>query len=154
MNVLDLSASIGALTIISESTGDVLGLSDAEYKLVSDGRPWLSADRPAVVRTLEAFVFGGMEAQGLGRIEVPSEFVAAVIYVVVDPINVRRACKWVEGSGTAEGDLGVPRERVTSFEMLAMVMMLYADEQKEITSPMRGKFRKAMDIKIRKGEPI
>ena len=83
--------------ITSTNECEVVGVNPVELALVSGEKPWIAGERQAVVTTMEKFIFGGMEIQGLGRVDVCAEFVAAAIYVVVHPANALRACKWLEG---------------------------------------------------------
>lgn len=152
---ITLSSTIGALHIIA---GDVkeaekVGASPVEFKLASQAKPWTGGDRARVTQTLEKYVFGGMDAQGLGRIQVPAEMVAAAIFVTVHPNNVRRACAFFEGYRSAEAEMAGTMDTVSAGKLVAIITMMYGEAHAECV-PLRDTFLKAIEKRINAGDVV
>lgn len=45
---------------------------------------------------MDAVMYGIMDEQGISRVELPAEHIAAVMYVTIMPINTYAACHWAE----------------------------------------------------------
>lgn len=123
------------LTQISKSVPQhAAGLTDAELELVRGDKPWEISDRSAMVRALDCCMVGGLERCGLPQVDVPAEYVAALIATVVHPVNALVACHWLgqrysvrsEASGIQDGvgraDQHV-HERIGPRQLFAMVLL-------------------------------
>jgi hypothetical protein len=101
MKNLRLATAYGTMKILEKGgelvQADLLGVSQEDLALATGKAPWVATDRQAVRRTLDALMFGVIDAQGLPRFELPSEYCAAIIAVFVDPCNYFAACSWISG---------------------------------------------------------
>ena len=75
---------------------------------------------------LDALTHGTLDVQGLPRINVPAEFRAAVVALVVNPVNVCVACRWLEAGVPAESHITGTVEQVTAEKLLALVLEVRA----------------------------
>ena len=153
---ITLGTVLGSIVLLTESSeAQVIGVSPPEFSLVTQEKPWQAGDRQAVEATMNKYLYGGMDAQGLSRVEVCAEFIAGVIFVVVHPNNVRRACAWMEQRPLAVNDLGeAQRGEATARELLTMVTCMYGDVYDKKAGPMRDKFFKAYSKKIASADKV
>lgn len=103
---LSMAAARGAMSLLERGSlnGDLqaFGIGESQIKLVCQDGPWLAADRHVVQATLEAMVWGTMDAVGLQRFNPPAEYIAAVLATFVKPQNMWLACRWMELPSRAE----------------------------------------------------
>ena len=150
---LNLHATVGALKLLAlASEADKVNINPEEWRLARGAVPWQAGERQAVVQTLEKFIFGSMDAQGMGRINACAEYIAASVFALVHPTNVNLACKWLEGAGSAEGELVGEREIVPAERIAVMVQMLYGDPGLECV-PIRETFVKNMEKALKATAP-
>lgn len=137
MKRLSLATAVGSMRLISKGlpylATSVLGITEDDVSIVTSDEPWLTSDRPVVRKTLDAFIYGTIEALGLARFQLPSEYIAAVISTFVSPCNYFPACTWVTGGVSneelANGVRGVaPQgfEESTPQKLFALVLELEA----------------------------
>jgi len=95
---LSYETALATLKVIDQYAAadfDTLGISQQDFELVSDRTVWLRPHLPIVMRTLNALIFGTLEVQGISKIVVPSEYVAAIVASFVAPSNRMLACTWL-----------------------------------------------------------
>lgn len=130
---------------------DTIGVSQSDFELTSNSAVWLRPHLPVVMRTLNALIFGSLEVQGIGKIIVPSEYVAAVIASFVAPPNRILACIWLAqerqtGVGALElSARATPAEivRTTGDQLFALVLQLSNDDA---ASEARRNFRNRLGL--------
>jgi hypothetical protein len=97
---LKLATALGAMQIIRAKDYaeifELIGVTEAEYKLTTQSKPWLARDRSVVRSVLDATAAGVMDAVGCARFEMPAEYIAAVVVSFVHPTNIQVACRWLE----------------------------------------------------------
>lgn len=95
-----LTAATGVLLHLQARTNRAallgLGLTDAEINLVTSEEPWVAADRPGVVRTLDAICNGSAAFMGLDPFQLSAEYVAAHLYAFVHYNNWSTVCSWMQ----------------------------------------------------------
>lgn len=72
------------------------GITQENMEVVTQGASWRIEQRNIVVRTLDALLYGSVDASGLPRFPVPPMYLAAVIAFFVQPHNFQRAAAWCE----------------------------------------------------------
>lgn len=95
---LSYETALATLKVIDQYAAadfDTLGISQSDFELVSDRKVWLRAHIPVVMRTFNALLYGTLEVQGIPKIIVPAEYVAAVVASFVAPENRMLACVWL-----------------------------------------------------------
>lgn len=109
---------------------DAVDIGDHEWALVRQPTIWAVHDRMTVVKTLESFCHGVMDSLGLPRIELPAEYVAAVITTIVDPVNFQIACRWMERGTTVSAESLVEGsiEPIRAQALMVFVIDLYNKE--------------------------
>lgn len=105
------------------------GVSDEDLRRARSHLPWTAVDRPSVRRTLDAMLYGGLDAMGIQHFPLSAEFIAAWIATCVHPINDAVACSWYGGcaqvSSLAADPEDIPvREGVTPERLHALVHAL------------------------------
>lgn len=141
-----LATCVGALSIIAESAeAEELGMPKADFMVLNGSRPWKGAQRAAVVRSLEAYIYGGMDAQGIGALEVSAEFAAAAVFAVVHPVNMRRACFWLPARNSSEAMLLGSEDRVSAERLAIMVSHIKAWDLGQDTQ-----FKEMFEVSMRK----
>jgi len=68
---------------------------EADREKLTQDVPWVATDRNVVERALQNVLQAGVAHTGLPAVELPAEFVAAGIAIVVHPINYLVCCAWV-----------------------------------------------------------
>lgn len=135
-------AVMGALSIIRATTDTLetslvgYGVSKEQLKKVMNPAPWLGAERAAVRRTLDSLVYATVDCAGLPRIDLPAEYVAAVISVFVHPTNLMVACvfmegkhNWVDEVARAANDPIQGLERVSASELFGIICEILGDSE-------------------------
>ena len=132
---LKFQALLGALIILAEGgaaqTLAALGTSKDDWKVVAGDRPWVSTDVALVREVLDAITVGSMAMIGMPRVEVSAEYVAAVIAVIVHPVNINHACFLYEGHLVTNQELAFNEkpsptaERVSKEQLMALVELIY-----------------------------
>lgn len=107
---------------------EALGISSADFILVTGNSAWVGADRGRVSGVLTLLTHGVLDVLQLPRIEVPAEFVASVLSTFVSPGNLAVACRWMEAGPTADSlSVGGSIEAVTAARLFAMCCQLAND---------------------------
>jgi len=99
MKALSLDMVRGSMQVLlgscSKDIMTVVGCSEEEWNLVTGKAMWQGVDRTIVGRTLQQLMYGLVDMMGVPRLELPVEFVVAVVYTFVSPVNYFTACAWL-----------------------------------------------------------
>lgn len=132
---LNLSTAQGAMKLVQgrsyAAVLDALGVSKEEMALVTGDSVWIGADRSSVRRVLDNLAAGVMDLVGVGRFEMPAEYIAAVIVNFVAPVNVMLACRWYESARSSEhlqGASTVGADVVRPERLFALCCELYGGD--------------------------
>jgi len=109
----------------------MVGVSQADFDLLSGSLPWTVSDRNRMHVTLNALLNLSCDTLGVARFRLPAEYVAAGIAIFVNPINAQSICRIMERSPSASdlGSGGTDNYDVCSAEQLfALVVQLYGDQ--------------------------
>lgn len=147
---MELATALSAVSLISKGGHGMdllsLGISVEDLELTTVNRPWLGQERHIVVRTLNALAGGALDSLGLPKFEMPAEYYAGLISIVVDPVNIHPACAWINMSRSAEdiqnGTEGSPQ---TVAKLFAMVCQLFNGSAAEV---IRQRFRAKFDLAL------
>lgn len=140
-----------ALAIIAGGAAEHIkacGVTPADFKLLTGERPWLAAERGRVRSTLDAVVHGSTSALGLPQLELPAEYVAAAIAMLVSPVNMQAACLFSESGRTVADLAGAPATgaaALSSTQLFALVMQAYGEED---LGDFQAQFEKRMNVAI------
>ena len=106
------------------------GITPEEFKLLVGRSIWLGSDRASVRKSLDACLAGAMDLTGVPRIEMPAEYIAATIVVFVAPVNIMKACAWMENQRPAEAISGASSspELVSSGQLFALCNRLIEND--------------------------
>lgn len=63
---------------------------------------WNPKDKRRVRKCLDAMMMGTLDSQGMAELDLPAEYVAAVIILVANPVNWMVASRWYENANTVE----------------------------------------------------
>lgn len=126
---LTLANAIGSMRLIRNgSLGDSLeaiGVNREDYDRLVTRVPWVADDRAVVTRAIDGLAFGVLQVSGIPRFELPAEFLAAILYVFVDPVNLLKASRWIERSQSAADLAGAGgTERVEAPQTFALLVQL------------------------------
>ena len=77
------------------------GISQSDFDAVTGPTLWVPSQRDTARKVLDTICFGAVDAVGLPRPEIPSEYVAAVIALFVNPINAMSACSLYNSTSPA-----------------------------------------------------
>jgi len=147
----NMQAMIGALHILCDSAdNDLLGMAKADMIAMSNSVPWVGAQRGDMVRCIEQVAYGGMDAQGLGTVEVPAEFIAAAIYVAVSPVNYRQACKWTAQRNSADGIMDGMDDLVPPERLMTMIAAMRGHDE-GVKGTMRERFERSIRKVAKRG---
>lgn len=149
----------GALHLIANSLGagttsiHELGLTPKVYEEVTSEIPWIAAQRTRMRAALDALCHATTDLAGLPRIEIPAEYVAAVIAVFVSPVNTPLACSFMGERFVTSADaasVGEPppqgMEHMTAAQLLALVCQIHGDDD---GCAVRAQFEKALSRKVK-----
>lgn len=133
-----------SICILCDSVPDLstYGILPEDFNKLSSTSPWLAPDRPVVQKTLEAFVFGVMDAQNIPRFNPPAEYIAGVILLTVNPINYLACCVYMSGYRPAEvlGDVSNEIDEVITPSQLHSNLVMFRASS-DLPS-FRNKFRR------------
>jgi len=128
---------------------DQLGISPIDFKLTYDPVIWRTEQRLRVVRTLEALLYGTTSMLGLSRLQLPAEYIAAIVATFVAPCNRKLACIYLAdiGTGRRAEDLaqGVSTEQVSPEQLFALVFLL---SQNDAGTQARQQFAQRLGLAV------
>lgn len=104
MNPLSLAGALGAMQLIkaASSSMNAIGVTEEEYRLLTQSQPWLGPEHNRVRRTLDTMIWGSLDLAGLPRLQPPAEYLAAAIASFVAGSNILAACRLLEGLPPAD----------------------------------------------------
>lgn len=151
---LSYETALATLKVIDQYAAadfDTLGISQQDFELASNVTVWLRPHLPVVMRTLNALIFGTLEVQGIGKIVVPSEYVAAIVATFVAPPNRMLACQWLaQERQTGVGAIELSSranvaevQRTTGDQLFALVLQL---SNHDASSEARRNFRQRLGL--------
>jgi len=96
LSYITAKSIMNSITEYASVDFDVLGITEHEYSLVYNKKPWRRQDLRTVMKVLNALTFGTLEAVGIPvKIVAPTEYVAAIVATFVAPANRMIACIWL-----------------------------------------------------------
>lgn len=136
---LRFETAVGALALVSDARYpdymQSLGVSPADYKLLTGNTIFVNADRQVVTNALNAFCSGVLDLVGVARFELPAEYIAAVINAFVRGPNIMVACNWMADLQPRPGDELVADARsglrVTAPMLFTLICRMRADNRCE-----------------------
>jgi len=146
MSNLSVEVALGVVRAIPsylDADYDALGITPEDFELCAQQQLWHVSQRYRVVRVLNACMFGTLEQLGLPTIIVPSEYVAAVIGIIVSPANTFAACTWLSqerltGSAALEMSArGAPAQQVDPTSADQLVALVICIRNAELSSEVR-----------------
>jgi len=158
MEKLSFAVAHSVMTSIASYTAadfHSLGITPEDYKLTNGNTQWVREHRRRVTQTLDALIFGTIDALGLGRFQVPTEYVAPIIATFVAPGNRMVACIWLAEQGTTgaraadlsvAGQVASTVDKSTPSQLFALVCEL---SQTEASSSVRKQFEQRMEQRMR-----
>ena len=130
-----------------------LGVSEEDFELATRDEVWTRNDRQSVVQTIEAVAHGGMDLLALPRLELPAEYLAAIIATIVRPVNFQIACRWLERGVTvaAEGIEDGSLEPVKANVLFVLTCELFGDEE---CTKARSVLEKKFAVRLREHDEL
>ncbi|AJK28289.1 putative external scaffolding protein [Eel River basin pequenovirus] len=97
---MHLPSALAALQLIDKgcigSDFSANGILEAEWKQLKQETVWDLKQRPAIERVLNTLIFSSMDSAGIGRLQPPAEYIAAVLSTFVNPVNLMACCQWFD----------------------------------------------------------
>lgn len=157
MTHLSLQAAMAMLRTIEQYTPadyQVLGITQENFEELFSPVVWRRENMGRINRTMMAILFGSLEVQGIPKIIVPAEFVAAHIVACVHPGNRMLACVYLaqeRQTGVGALELAARQQSVsqydpTSADQLFALVCLLSDTDKANTA--RVNYGKKMGLRI------
>lgn len=153
---LSFAQAHAVMKIVADYTSadfGTLGITPEDYAMTCSNVLWLNQHRNRVERVLEALLYGTTDLLGIGRIVLPSEYVAAVIATFIAPANRSTACKWMSerkiagaSANALSADAGGTQADMTSHQQLfALVIAL---SETDASSEARQRFVDRIDKRL------
>ncbi len=102
-----------------------LGIPEDDFTLACSEEPYIATDRNRVKRVVDHLIHGVCDVVGVVRVQVPVEFLGAVLAVFIAPGNLAVACRWVERSPLADDFIeGGSVEQCTAEQLLSLALKL------------------------------
>ena len=110
MNRLNFETAVAAMKLAAKELRDgrtlsLCGLTDAQWRAFTGAMPWSASSRAAMTTALKSLVNYTTDQAGLQPLQVSAEYVAAVITLFVDPVNMKLACAFVDGAHPSAAEL-------------------------------------------------
>jgi len=152
---LNYQVAVSALSLIAQEgrLGHLnnIGLSAEDFNKLISPVPWLNSDRNRVSAALHIMLSSPLDAQGIARFNLPAEYVAAAIGMLVAPNNIKLACRWVERPMPA-GELGQGVEEIekcTAQQLFALIVQFHGGNEWCLA---RQQFEKNTKLKLQELE--
>lgn len=105
-----------------------IGISADNFKVFVQPHLWLAADRNIIEEVLRKLRDGMAAHLGHAPFQVPAEYVTALLYMFVNPSNMRTACTWfsnisIPATELAMGEMGAS-EPVNAQQLFAQYLLL------------------------------
>src|SRR5204862_7530485 len=92
--------ALASIKLIQASAA--LDLTEDDFDFLTSNKVWIATDRSRARRCVEACVYGTLASVGYARFPAPVEFIAAVRAYDVHPVNIQKACFFIEGAEFTE----------------------------------------------------
>src|SRR5947199_49520 len=100
--------ALASIKLIQASA--VLDLTEDDFDFLTSNKVWIATDRSRARRCVEACVYGTLDFVGYPRLPAPVELIAAVIAYYDRPVDIKTACRFMEGANFTENNIkGVKR---------------------------------------------
>lgn len=143
---VNLAQCLGCLRTITASRQELGGqdlpighILDADFDKLCSDVPWINSDRGRIENTINDLIYGALDLQGLPRITVSAEHIAAVISFFASPVNFMVASVWCERKeklasheDIVEGKPEVECDHITASQLYALVTEAYGHESHAI----------------------
>ena len=143
---VNLNQCLGVLRTISASRQELGGqdmaighILEADFDKLCSDIPFINADRARIENTINDLLYGALDLQGLPRITVSAEHLAAIISFFVSPVNFMTASVWCERKeklagheDIVEGKPEVECDHITASQLYALVTEAYGHESHAI----------------------
>ena len=143
---VNLAQCLGCLRTITASRQELGGqdlpvghILDADFDKLCSAVPFINADRARIENTINDLVYGALDLQGLPRITVSAEHLAAIISFFVNPVNFMVACVWCERKeklasheDIVDGKPEVECDHISASQLYALVTEAYGHESHAI----------------------
>lgn len=133
---------------------DQLGITDADFELLTSVVPWRRADAQRILRTLNSIIFGALENLQMPKIVVPAEYVAPVVAFYVNPANIMASCimlsqERMTGKGALEmasrAQVGSEVDSTSADQLFALCVCLMDVDVNQARRELYSKFGKALE---------
>ena len=138
--MLQLKTLFASLDVIksefTQSALPALGISTDDFNTLRQESMWNVQNSIAVKRALSGVRDGLAVAQGFQVFRVPAEYQAAIIIALVQPVNWRAACAWLQDSSlvpSADAAAGLTvgsAESVSAEQLFALCLECEADSDR------------------------
>lgn len=109
-----------------------VNLTDDDFHFLTQNTMWIARERSTARRVIETAVQGSIDIVGFARLRLPIEFVAAVIYHYVKPVNYMTACSAVEGLQYARSIISGVDDFVDPSVLFSLVCELAAGDSSRV----------------------
>ncbi len=120
MSIYRMRSVLASIKLAREDS--FIDLTAEDMAFLMRDRIWSLAEKKKARRCIDAIIFGSLDASGLPRFEVPSEFTAGVIATFVHSTNLMIACEFMSGATTVDNMVSGKKEKVSASQLFAMVL--------------------------------
>lgn len=139
---VNISQCLGVLRTITASRQELGGqdlpvghILEADFDKLCSPVPFINSDRGRIENTINELIYGALDLQGLPRITVSAEHVAAIIAFFVSPVNFMVASVWCERKeklasheDIVEGRPEVECDHINASQLYALITEAYGHE--------------------------
>ena len=104
-----------------------IDLTSDDFDFLTANKLWLARDRMRARRCIESIAFSCLDLIGYPRIDLPVEFIAAVIAKYVSSVNLMCACSVMEGLDYTQSIINDVTEPVSASQLFSHVLMFLAN---------------------------
>lgn len=115
-----------------------LGITEKEWEILTGPKVWKGVQRPLVKKLLDNLIYGVIDTLGIGRFQVPAEYVSAIVVTFCSVPNWFPACSWLgnyhraEEIGNFDGAVTQPTdglEKCTPQQLFALCLEIAAGDE-------------------------
>lgn len=130
MSKFRYEAAINSIGYILEHN-NAFDITREDFEFLCSNRLFTASDRGQVRRCIESVAYGAVDLLGTSRLDLPSEFIAAVIIKYVHPMNWMLACSMMEGSVLADNVIAGVEAPVSATELFSHLIVISSLESFE-----------------------
>lgn len=149
---LSITTVLGAMRLVELGAVNAdfrgMGVAKADYDRFVSDQPWTADDRILVTRVFDCLCYGVMDIVAIPRIELPAEYVAAIIRTFVSPNNYFTACQWGSSLKAAD-DMDQGREPIQPHQLFALLVRMSSEEYESPVN-IRAAWEKKHRINVKK----